>query len=120
MGKRRYDAKKIAKSPLLKKRMAKFCAEVAITWELQKVNDYKEILFAGHRGYISYSEDDLCKEFDKKLEILRDRYSKLKASEDKKRNDRWFRPDPTFDEITMWYEEGVEIANEVFEEQFLA
>lgn len=93
--------------------MAKFCAEMDIKYHQL---DYKEMLYKGHRGYVSYSEDDLAKEFDKKLQILRDKYSVLKAHDDERMRDKWYRQSDEYVEVTLWYEEGVEIANEVFEE----
>ncbi len=120
MAKRRFNTKQIAKQPLLKKRMAKFCSYVEIKYSPVKPN-YEEILTNGHRGYISYSEDDLAKEFDKKLNILRDKYNVMKAQDDKNKiEQRWYRQSEEFVDITLWYEEAVEIANEIFEEQFLA
>lgn len=118
MGKRRFNSKKIANTPSLKKRMAKFCATMEIKYS--KPN-YEEMLYKGHRGFISYSEDDLAKEFDKKLQILRDKYSVSKAKDDKEKTEsRWYRQSDEFVELTLWYEEGTLIANEIFEEQFLA
>ena len=118
LAKRRYNSKKIANTPSLKKRMARFCSQMTVKYD--KPN-YEEILFKGHRGFISYSEDDLAKQFDKQLMILRDKYSVLKVADDKQQKEaRWYRQTDEFTELTLWYEEGVSIANEVFEEQFLA
>lgn len=119
MSKRRFNAKKIANTPSLKKAMARFCAHVDIEFTEQKPN-YAELLYKGHRGYISYSEDDLAKEFDKRLEIVRSKYSVMKANEDKRANDRWYRKSDQFAEVELWYEEAVDIANQIFEEQFLS
>lgn len=117
MAKRRFNAKKIANTPSLKKRMAKFCAHVEVKYS--KPN-YEEMIYKGHRGFISYSEDDLAKEFDKRMQIIRDKYSVLKVKDDKdKVESRWYRQSDELVELTLWYEEGVEIANEIFEEQFL-
>lgn len=118
MAKRRYNAKKIANTPALKKRMAKFCAHVEMT---HCRPNYEEMLFKGHRGFVSYSEDDLAKEFDKRLQIVRDKYSELKAVQDglKEGEYRSMSFTNTYAEITLWYEEGVNIANEIFEDRFL-
>jgi hypothetical protein len=116
LAKRRFNAKKIANTPSLKKRMAKFCAEMDVKYTKP---DYLDILYKGHRGFISYSEDDLAKEFDKKLSILREKYSIMKANDDTSKNGRFYRKSDDFVELELWYEEGVSIANEIFEEQFL-
>lgn len=97
--------------------MAKFCAYVDIKYNPNKP-DWENVLTNGHRGYISFSEDDLAKEFDKKLEMVRNKYNVAKADADKRANDRWYRQSDEFTELILWYEEAVEIANEVFEEQF--
>ena len=70
MAKRRFNTKKIANTPSLKKKMAKFCAYVEVKYN--KPN-YEEIIYKGHRGFISFSEDDLAKEFDKRMQIIRDK-----------------------------------------------
>lgn len=120
MGKRRYNSKRIAKQPLLKKNMAKFCAHVDVKYNMGKKPDMEEILAHGHRGYISMSEDDLAKAFDAKFEILKAKYFVLKARDDKqKTEDRWYRQENEFVDASLWYEEGVTIADQVFEEQFL-
>lgn len=120
MGKRRYNSKQIAKQPLLKKNMAKFCAHVDVKYNTEKRPDMEEILANGHRGYISLSEDNLAKTFDIKFEILRSKYFAMKAKDDKQKiEDRWYRMDKEFEDATLWYEEGVDIANQVFEEKFL-
>lgn len=117
MAKRRFNSKKIANTPSLKKRMAKFCAQMEVKYA--KPN-YEEMLYKGHRGFISYSEDDLAKEFDKKLQLLRDKYSAMKVVDDKQKVEaRWYRQSDEFVELSLWYEEGTFIANEIFEEQFL-
>ena len=116
MAKRRFNAKKIANTPSLKKRMARFCAQMHLKYD--KPN-YEEMLYKGHRGFISYSEDDLGKEFDKQLSIIREKYSAHKADDDKRKNDRWYRQSDQMVGLELYYEEAVSIANEIFEEQFL-
>lgn len=119
MAKRRYNSKKIANTPSLKKRTAQFCAEIDAKFGSKDIN-LIDILYKGHRGYISYHEDDLAKEFDKRIELLRDKYSAAKVHEDKrKEGSRWYRQSDEFAQLELWYEEGVNIANEIFEEKFL-
>lgn len=118
MSKRRYNAKKIANTPQLKKRMAKFCATVDVSFQDTKV-DIAEILYKGHRGFISLSEDDLAKEFDKRLEFMRDKYGAAVKEDQDNQKGRWYRKSDHFANIELWYEEGANIANEIFEEQFL-
>lgn len=97
--------------------MAKFCADVDIQYTKP---DYATILYKGHRGFISYEENDLAKEFDKRLELLRDKYSVAKAEDEERKGQRWqYRPSETLQMLELWYEEGVAIANEIFEEAFL-
>lgn len=105
--------------------MARFCAHVDIKYP-EKIKDYKapnfeEVLTNGHRGYVSYCEDDLAKAFDKRVEIIRDDYSRLKKIDDEHKADnvKWHRPQEKFVEVTLWYEEAVYIANEIFEKDFL-
>lgn len=105
--------------------MARFCAYVDIKYA-NKIEDFKpldfeQVLINGHRGYISYSEDDLAKAFDKRVEIVRDSYSKLKKEDDQRKlsSPKWHRPREEFVEATMWYEEAVTIADAIFEEKFL-
>lgn len=117
MAKQRYNSKKIANTPSLKKRIARFCAQMDVKYTKP---DYEEMLYKGHKGFISYSEDDLAKEFDKKLQLLRDKYGVMKAQDDKQKVEaRWYRQSDEFVEVALWYEEGTLIANEIFEEQFL-
>ncbi len=125
MANRRWNAKKIAQTPSLKKKMARFCAHVDITYP-DKIKDYKalnfeEVLTYGHRGYVSFSEDDLAKAFDNRVEIVRDHYSALKEIDDldKVEDGRSHRPQTKFIEVTLWYEEAVEIADAIFEKDFL-
>ena len=99
--------------------MAKFCAEMCVKYDISDKSVYVDMLYKGHRGFISLSEDDLAKEFDKKLHSLRDKYSVLKDRDDKAKNDRWYRQSDEFVELSLWYEEGVSIADEIFEERFL-
>lgn len=99
--------------------MAQFCAEIDVKYGSNKDDILKQILYKGHRGFISFSEDDLAKEFDKRLTLLRDKYSVSKAADDKAKTERWYRQGDEFIELTLWYEEGVSIANEIFEDMFL-
>lgn len=118
---RRYNEKKIASTPLLKKQMAAFCAQFDVAYCSNKDAILQTALFKGHRGYVSYSDKDLAKEFDKRIEMLRDKYSLYKKSEDERKVSRgkYYYEDNKFVEVTIFYEEGVRIANEVFEEEFL-
>lgn len=116
MAKRRFNSKKIANTPSLKKRIARFCAEIEVKYNKP---DYMEMLYKGHRGFISFSEDDLAKEFDKRMQIIRDKYSVQVANNKEREKDRWYRKGDEFVELELWYEEGVAIANEIFEETFL-
>jgi len=122
MGKRRLNAKKIAKQPLLKKQMAQFCAQIDVEFGSREAKD--ELLLAalanGNRGFISMDEAKLGKEFDKRIEMLRTRYSELKKADEEAKNGRYYRVSEQFVRFELWYEEGVRIANEVFEEEFLA
>lgn len=121
MAKRRYNAKKIANTPSLKRGMAEFCAQVDVEFGANKDDLLLQALYKGHRGYISYSEDDLAKEFDKRINLLRDAYSKAKAEDDETK-ERWkhARSSEKFTKLELWYEEGVKIADQVFEDKFLA
>lgn len=62
MSKRRYNAKKIAQTPSLKRNLAMVIAEFS---PRDPQINMTNLLAYGHRGYISYSEDELCKIFDK-------------------------------------------------------
>ena len=119
MAKRRYNAKKIAQTPSLKKKLAMILAEheprdpqISLT----------NMLAYGHRGLISYSEEDLCKRFDKlysvQIESLNERRIKL----DKEKNQsQWGRQGiereiKGLEELVARFQE---VADEIFEEKVL-
>ena len=120
MAKRRYNAKKIAQTPSLKRKMAEIAAEFG---ERSPELSLTNILTYGHRGYISYSEDDLCKIFDKIFtQALVDAADKRATLEENiKTAHNWQR------EVHKKELEVIEdhiarlqaIANEIFEEKFL-
>ena len=119
MAKRRYNAKKIAQTPSLKKKLAMILAEheprdpqISLT----------NMLAYGHRGLISYSEDDLCKRFDKlfsaQMEALSERKTKL---EKEATTSRWGidgikREIKGLEDLVARFQE---IADEIFEEKVL-
>lgn len=121
MAKVRYNAKKIAKTPALKKKLAIIVAQY--DEEVRKVT-MLDVLVYGHRGLISYSEDELCKKFDKifnhHLEIRNDLHAKLKEIEPVSRR-RW--DQETIQGSIKQNEEHIaklqEVANEIFEDRFL-
>ena len=81
MSKRRYNAKKIAQTPSLKRNLAMIVAEYAPRDPQLSLTN---LLAYGHRGYISYSEDELCKLFDKiHVETSEKLLSSKKELEDK-------------------------------------
>ena len=123
MAKQRYNNKKIANTPSLKKAMARFCAQMMVKYN--KPN-YEELLYKGHRGFISFSEEDLAKEFDKQLMILRDKHTEI-VEIDNEFYKKTFsqinvRQPYSYErtELERFYQEGIKIANDVFEDKFLA
>lgn len=116
MAKRRFNAKKIANTPSLKRNMAKFCAEIDVKFNKP---DYVDLLYKGNRGYISMAEDDLCKEFDKRFEILKVQYEPLRKVNEEAQNRRGYRQSDSYIELYFLFEQATEIANEIFEETFL-
>jgi hypothetical protein len=119
LAKRRYNAKRLAKSSSLKKKIAKFVASYDISGRKYSL---VEMLAYGHRGYVSYSEDELCKLFDKiyqhKLNQIEE-MKKLIASGDFDTD--WALKDKQrqLDAAIKDMSEANEIANEIFEEKVL-
>lgn len=99
--------------------MAKFCAFVDINIVGKRSTDFEEILANGHRGYISLSEDDIAKEFDKMVGLLGNKFAKVRAEEDQRKNNKWYRQSDEFVLLTLWNDEAISIADEIFEDQFL-
>lgn len=121
MGKtRRYNAKKIAKTPSLKRNLALFIAERT---KIDK--SVVDLIAYGHRGLISHDEKDLCKMFDKlyaeKLAEIEEHREALKAKIHEY-GDKGWRVETTREKIKelekslLPYEE---IAGEIFEENVL-
>lgn len=120
MAKRRYNAKKIAQTPSLKRKMA----EIAVQFgERSPELSLVTILTYGHRGHISYSEDELCKIFDKIFtKALADAAEKrVKLEELIKTAHNWQREShkKELDVIEEHISKLQAIANEIFEEKFL-
>lgn len=121
MAKRRYNAKKIAQVPSLKRKLAVIIAQ----WDedLRKTA-LLDMLVYGHRGLISYSEDDLCKRFDKIfnkfLEIRTELQEELKTISTSF-NKRWEveRVNDRIKDNEIIISDLLEIANEIFEDRFL-
>lgn len=117
MAKRRFNDKKIANTPSLKKRIARYCAEYDVKWT--KI-DAIELLYKGNRGYISMSEDSLGKEFDKKFTDVQAKFDELhKVEQEDSKKSKWYRPSNTYVDLTAFREEGISIGNEIFEEVLL-
>jgi hypothetical protein len=120
--KRRYNAKAIARSPALKKQLAEFLASHSI--EATKT-PMVEILAYGHRGYISYSEDELCKKFDlvytDMLARIRSIHDRIVEFQAKHRTHQWEmqRLESELKEAEKQLATATEISHEIFEERFL-
>jgi hypothetical protein len=119
MAKRRYNAKKIKQAPLLKKTIAILLAEYA---PRDPQISLTNMLAFGHRGYISFSEDELCKMFDKvysqvteetnariaKLQADRPSYNwQVEANEENKK------------ELQRLLKQFQNVADEIFEQKVL-
>jgi len=66
MSKKRLDASKIAKQPKLKKDMAKFVAKCVVTLTpMEDRPSLEDLLYKGHRGFISINDGDLLRHFEK-------------------------------------------------------
>ena len=66
MGKKWFDASRIAKQPKLKKDIAKWLATcVTRHSDADSRPSLEDILYKGHRGFISYHENDLLRHFEK-------------------------------------------------------
>lgn len=118
MAKRRFNAKKIANTPSLKKRMAKFIAQ----YDTEKQNySLVEMLAFGHRGYISFSEKELCREFDKIYQLMLSKVESCKEDLNRPPDRAWQQAEKQrrLDEAIAEMADANEIANEIFEEQFL-
>lgn len=121
MGKRRYSAAKIARTPSLKKKLAELLADFD---ENRKNMDLSKMLAYGHRGYISYDETELCKLFDKlytaKIAEVAEQRKKI---EEEKVNPRraWevSRQERALEEVNKSLSRFEELANEIFEAKFL-
>lgn len=81
------------------------------------------MLAYGHRGYISYSEDELCKLFDKIYESMLEKIElKKKYIEEMPKNSRLWEIKDAHEKLQGSIDEmstANEIANEIFEERFL-
>ncbi len=121
MSKRRYNSKRIARSPALKRKIAELLAEYD---QNQKKVTLTHVLAYGHRGYISYNEDDLCKLFDKLMtEQLAVAAEKKKSIAEQKINTRrtWEveRQEKDLAAVEAGLVKFREIADELFEAKFL-
>lgn len=116
---RRFNHKKIAKQPLIKKKLALFCATIDVAYNEFKTVTYHEILAHGHRGYISYSEDDLAKAFDKRFEFIKNKHEEYLKAKAEAQTNRGYYITVQKDTIETYYADAVELANEIFEEQVL-
>lgn len=85
--KRRLNANKIAKQPKLKKDMALFVAKCEVRWGNKPDISTVDLLWKGHRGFISYSEKDLMKIFEKYHALVEQKYTEEKREADKENND---------------------------------
>lgn len=120
MAKRRFNAKKIAQTPSLKRKMAELLAEnVTPTPELSLTR----LLTYGHRGFISYSEEELGKMFDKLYSEELTRITELKAKHLKElpKARAWdiSRIERDIESLNKHLARFEEIADLIFEEKFL-
>lgn len=93
MSKRRLNANKVAKQPKLKKDMAEFVAscEVRYNAEGHKYN-LVDLLWKGHRGFISFNEKELTKQFEKWYYKLEDDLKEIEADKiEREKSDPWRR-----------------------------
>lgn len=121
MSKRRYNSKKIARSPALKRKMAELLASEDLQGNRVTL---AHVLAYGHRGYISYNETELCKLFDKVFESkLKAAAEKKKSIEEQKINTRrqWEvdRQQKELEAVEAGLVKFREIADELFEAKFL-
>lgn len=115
---KRCNAKKIAKIPSLKRRIARFCADYYSKYDNSGFV-LEEILFSGHRGFVSFAEDDLGKTFDKCYEAMRPMYEEVVKRKQEDSKKRWSRQSDSDAQIELFYEEATSIANEIFEDTLL-
>ena len=120
MAKRRYNAKKIAQTPSLKRKIAEFIANKADKTEY----DIVKMLTYGHRGYISYSEDGLCKLFDKLFSDVTQKYNERvqEIYTEMGQSKRAWQHDSLkkdLERLNKAMDEYKELANEIFEEKIL-
>lgn len=123
MGKR-YNAKRIAKSPALKRKIAEILAQHHNEISKETVT-IQHMLAYGHRGYISYNETDLCKMFDKLFTTkLADADERKKEIAERKINPHhpWEvrNQEQELAKIETSLGKFREIADELFEAQFLS
>lgn len=124
MSKRRYNAKRIAKSPALKRKIAELLAEHHESISAEKLS-LNHLLAYGHRGYISFNETELCKIFDKlfttKLTEADDRKKKIAEQKINPRHSWEVREqERALASIEQSLAKFREIADELFEAQFLS
>lgn len=118
LAKRRYNAKKIAQTPSLKKKMAAIIAKYDT-----KAYNLQEMLVYGHRGYISYHEDDVCKLFDQTYSAQIEKQEALieQLETELKSARRWGLSmiEEKIKACKSVIQEFDDIANEIFEEKML-
>lgn len=114
MAKLRFNEKKIAQTPFLKKRMARFVA--SIDMHFNECPSIEDMLIYGVRGYAQYSESDLCNLFDKSYKRILQAYEEHKQQYPDPGNYYSKHNGARFIELIH---EAQEIGNEVFENQVL-
>lgn len=121
MAKKRYSAKKIARTPSLKRKIAELLADYHPG---KKDLSLSQMLAYGHRGYISFDEAELCKLFDKLYTSELEKVAEQRKSiEEKKINPRhnWEvdRKERELQSLEDSLKRFKEIVDELFEAQFL-
>jgi len=94
-----------------------FLARCAVQFNEEKPN-LEELLWKGHRGYISYNEKDLVKLFEKQFSKVEKAHATYAKEVDKKRSEVWgfFRGNPTLIEL---HKQGKTIMDDLVDEIIL-
>lgn len=122
---KRYNSKRIARSPALKRKIAEVLAQNEISIMAVSAATLTTMFAYGHRGFISYNDDELCKLFDKlfteKLADAAERRKNIEALEMNVRHS-WqvSKQEKALKEIETSLTIYREIADELFEAKFLS
>lgn len=118
---KRLNASKIAKQPLLKKNIARFLAKAELTLSEEEFS-MEEMLFSGHRGFISYNEKDLVKLLERWASLAADRARNIELEREAAKTSNLYRWTNDTEEkaVIQLAKEGNKLLNDLMDEILLS